>query len=234
MNQTIHSYIPPVHDSPLSTTKSSLYHSNGFTEQVQTDERNILQILQDHDCLLNVLGFLSWNDLNAFSSVSKHCQLARSHPSLDQTRSGSISLGKGVRNIQELMEKARNHHWSDAFCGHRTHLRLTGLTYLSSNIDPVTQEFVDNLVPLKEVESLNCSIVLPNEGIHTSSGRPWFLAPYEDYVDKGFAQGLTLSLLVPNLREIDISRLPLTLLGVAWLAENNPNLRILRWLAGLQ
>lgn len=168
----------------------------------------------------------------------------RSHRSLDQTRSGSISLGKGVTNAKALMDKVRQQHWSDAFCGHRTHLRLSNLTYLSSDIDPIDDAFVDTISPLRQVTSLDCSMVPPPLPQHlvcgedkddderlrrSSSRRPWFLAPFEDYVDKGFAQGLTLSLLVPNLRSIDMSYLPLTMVGVAWLTENNPNLEVIRW-----
>lgn len=188
---------------------------------------NALSTLHDHDCLLSILGFLSWEDLNVFALASKECCQVRNHPSLDQTRSGTISLGKGVSNIKELMEKARREQWSNTFCGHRTHLRLSGLTYLSSNIDPVTQDFVNTIAPLSKVQSLDCSIVPKHQCVQT--GRPWFLAPFEDYVDKGFAQGLTLSLLVPNLKAIDMSHLPLTLVGVAWLAENNPILQSIRW-----
>ena len=206
-----------------------------------------LSTLHDHDCLLTILGFLSWEDLNVFSLASSGCYKIRSHPSLDQTRSGTIRLGKGVSNARELMDKARNEHWSDAFCGHRTHLRLSNLTFLSSNIDPIDQAFIDTMSPLKQVTSLDCSMVPPmlppmsllerdegerlryNNQRRQRRRRPWVLSPFEDYVDKGFAQGLTLSLLVPHLRSIDISYLPLTMVGVAWLTENNPNLEVIRW-----
>jgi len=52
---------------------------------------------------------------------------------------------------------------------------------------------------------------------------------YQNYVSKGLAHGVAISLLVPNLREIDISHLPLTSLGLAWIVERNPNLERIRW-----
>jgi hypothetical protein len=169
------------------------------------------------------LEFLGWEELSAFSLASKDSHKVRNHSSLDQTRSGTISLGKGVSNAVELMDKVRERQWSHAFRGHRTHLRLYGLTHLSANMmDSIDDDFVNNACPLKEVTSLDCSI--PQTGIR----RPW-LAPYEDYVDKGFAHGLALSLLVPNLRRLDMSYLPLTLAGLAWITENNPLLEVIRW-----
>jgi hypothetical protein len=205
-----------------------------------------LVTLHDHDCLLTILQFLSWEDLNLFSLASRGCYTMRSHASLDQTRSGTIHLGHGVGNAKALMDKARTHHWAGSFRGNRTHLRLSNLTYLSSDIEPIDEAFIDTISPLQQVTSLDCSMVPPpppppsvhcadtdEEGLRQNNNnqprRSWFLSRYEDYVDKGFAQGLTLSLLVPNLQSIDMSYLPLTMIGVAWLTENNPHLKVIRW-----
>lgn len=197
-----------------------------------------LAMLHNHDCLLAILEFLSWNDLNNFSIVSKGCHQVRNHASLDQTRSGTIYLGNGVSTAKDFLEKARSKQWSDAFHGDRTHLRLYNLTYLSSNIDPIDDTFLDTVSPLEHVKSLDCSMTprfrecdhdqKTNDRIRKCC-RSWFLAPFEDYVDKGFAQGVTLSVLVPNLRAIDMSYLPLTLLGVALLAKSNPKLEVIHW-----
>ena len=198
-----------------------------------------LSTLHDHDCLLAVLSFLSWRDLNNFSIVSKRCHEIRSHVSLDQTRSGTILLGNGVSTAKEFLDKAKAERWSEAFCGHRTHLRLFNLTHLSSNIDPINDAFVNALSPLHHVQSLDCSMTprfrqAYDHEEHTSDRirkyrRSWFLAPFEDYVDKGFSQGVTLSMLVPNLRWIDMSFLPFTTVGIALLAKNNPKLEVIRW-----
>jgi hypothetical protein len=225
-----------------------------------TEEENAEVVLPDHiatlhnhDCLLTILAFLSWKDLNNFSLVSNNCHRVRSHASLDQTRSGTIYLGHGVSTAMEFLDKARTEGWSDAFGGNRTHLRLVNLTHLSSNIEPIDRAFLNTIVPLDQVQSLDCSMTprrspLCNSTNNSSdakraterrtprtcrpttpTSRSWFLAPFEDYVDKGFAQGVTLSMLVPNLKWIDMSSLPLTTVSIALLMKSNPNLEVIRW-----
>jgi hypothetical protein len=180
--------------------------------------------LDDHHCLVPVLSFLSFEDLNSFALASKECYTLRCHKSLDQTRSGSIILGKGVTSTVELMDKIREGGWSKDFRGHRTHLRLLGLNHLTSDIESIDEQFIKGCTPLRHVRSLDCSI-----SPHAADQNGSWLSRYEDYIDKGFSIGLTLSLLVPNLREIDMSYMPLTSLGVAWIAENNPKLEVIRW-----
>ncbi len=202
-----------------------------------------LATLRDHDCMLVILQFLSWEDLNTFSLASRGCYRIRNHASLDQTRSGTIVLGKGVSDVKELIDKARQENWSDTFSGQRTHLRLSGLTHLSSNIDPIDGAFLDTIAPLKQVTSLDCSMIPPpvedddddsdddseSTDLDQESGFVCFLAPFGDSIDRGFAQGLAISLLVPYLQYIDISHLPLTMAGIAWLTENNPDLEVVQW-----
>ena len=232
--------------------------------------------LHAHDCLVYILDFLSFPDMNNFSRVSKECYNVRCHKKLDQTRSGTICLGRGVKSIVELMLKVREQEWHKSFRGNRTHLHLSGLNCLSSDIESIDEHFIKQCSPLRHVTSLDCSEVhlgssggsgLDNSNRSSSSfeydssssssldddisgnensdrdstrslsistpsppssSSSW-LFRYQDYIDKGFAHGLALSLLVPNLREIDMSYLPLTSLGVAWIAENNPKLERVRW-----
>jgi len=234
-----------------------------------------LSELHVHDCLVYILDFLSFPDMNNFSRVSKECYNIRCHKKLDQTRSGTICLGKGVQSIVELMLKVREQEWHKSFRGNRTHLHLSGLNFLSSDIESIDEQFIKQCSPLKHVTSLDCSEVHLGGSVggpesssssnfdydsssssssdddisgnedsdrqttlssSTSTSTPspppssssW-LFRYQDYIDKGFAHGLALSILVPNLREIDMSYLPLTSLGVAWIAENNPKLERIRW-----
>jgi hypothetical protein len=190
-----------------------------------------LSCLRIHNCLVNILEFLSFLDMNNFSLVSKECYNVRCHKSLNQTRSGTIRLGSGnggVQSIVELMLKVRKQKWHKTFRGNRTHLHLMGLNCLSSDIESIDEEFINKCYPLKHVTSLDCSIHNNDEEKDESSSSSW-LFRYEDYINKGFAHGLALSLLVPNLRKIDMSYLPLTSLGVAWIAENNPKLERIHW-----
>ena len=235
------------HEEGISDARESTTSCQDDDEDDEDDDNSMggvlpdrLSTLHDHDCLLAILSFLSWRDLNNFSIVSRRCHEVRRHVSLDQTRSGTILLGNGVSTAKDFLDKAKAERWSEAFCGHRTHLRLFNLTHLSSNIDPINDAFVNTLSPLHHVQSLDCSMTprfrqsYDHDDEQTSDRirkyrRSWFLAPFEDYVDKGFSQGVTLSMLVPNLRWIDMSFLPFTTVGIALLAKSNPKLEVIRW-----
>ena len=178
--------------------------------------------LYNHDCLLQILQFLPWEDLNIFAIASKQCRKVRNHDWLDQTRSGTIRLNKAnISNVMEFMEQIRARQWSQAFCGQRTHLRLTGLTRLSSGSDHID---FNRIATLKEVTSLDCSSAVPNPPDTTPPRMP-----FAKYIDTAFSLGLALSLIVPNLKRIDVSQVPLTSIAVSWLVENNPNLKSIRW-----
>jgi hypothetical protein len=191
-------------------------------EETTEPDISTLSLLHDHDCFLNILGFLSWEDLNTFSLTSKGCRQARCHSSLDQTRSGTIFLGNGASDTFEFIEKVSDKNWANAFSGDRTHLRLEGLPHLAPRIDAIDGPFIHKIAPLKEVKTLDCSV------LETSRNQTWLLE-YAEYVDKGLAQGLVVSLLFPNIREINMNCLPLTTLGVALIAESNTALEVVRW-----
>lgn len=224
-NTTNNSVNPSQDKSPDDDNVSSLPGPIEFdTPSNSSQSLAMLLPLDSHNCLVPVLSFLSFDDLSSFSLTSKECYTLRCHKSLDQTRSGCISLGKGVTSTVGLMDKIRESGWSKDFRGHRTHLHLSGLNHLSSDIESIDEQFIKGCTPLRHVKTLDCSI----SPISADQNGTW-LSRYEDYIDKGFSIGLTLSLLVPNLREIDMSYMPLTSLGVAWIAENNPKLEVIRW-----
>jgi hypothetical protein len=47
----------------------------------------------NNDCMIQILQCLSLDDLNSFVATCKRSRLSRSYGTLDQTRSGTISLG---------------------------------------------------------------------------------------------------------------------------------------------
>ncbi|KAG7359587.1 F-box domain containing protein [Nitzschia inconspicua] len=213
-----------------SSTSSCPFEIDDLTPCAPRSQCPLLTSFDTGDCLVNILNYLTFEDLNNFALVSKQCYNIRCHQYLDQTRSGTIRLdGSGVKNTVELMEKAKEKQWHKSFQGNRRHLRLLGLNHISSDIKSINGDFIRKCSPLKEVTSLDCSERQQYLRQGISSGVSSWLNRYEDYVDKGFAQGLALSLLVPNLKEIDMSLTSLTSLGVAWLAEHNPNLECIRW-----
>ena len=224
-SHTTWNYSSVLSESPLTMYESLVeagMASNASNATLDDEDwtcSSSLWFLHNHDCLLPILEFLPWQDLNNFAISSKKCYQVRNHHWLDQTRSGTIQLGNSrVSSAMEFMDRIRERHWSQAFCGRRTHLRLTGLTNLSSGSDEID---FNRIASLKEVTSLDCSII-PKQARR-------ILTTYVEYIDKAFSLGLALSLIVPNLREIDMSHVPLTSIAVAWLAENNPNLVIIRW-----
>jgi hypothetical protein len=214
-----------------SSTSSSPFDIDDLTPVTPHSNCPFLTIFTTDECLVDILNFLAFEDLNNFSLVSKKCYNIRCHQYLDQTRSGTIRLdGSGVKSAVELMEKVKQKQWHKSFQGNRRHLRLQGLNHISSDVNSIDGDFVRQCSPLLEVTSLDCSERQRylQEGSQGGASSAW-LNRYEDYVDKGFAHGLALSLLVPNLKEIDMSLTSLTSLGVAWLAEHNLNLECIRW-----
>ncbi|CAJ1954610.1 unnamed protein product [Cylindrotheca closterium] len=182
------------------------------------EDISCLTILREHDCLVNALQFLSPEELNTFALTSKGCHHERCHNSLDQTRSGTIVLGQGASDTIEFIEKVNENKWADKFQGNLTHLRLKHLPHLSAKIEPINEVFIQNMSPMKQVQSLDCSIM--------ESSR---MLEYAENLEKGLAQGLILSLLFPNLQQITLNSLPLTVLGISLIAEGNKSLRVIRW-----
>lgn len=166
-------------------------------------DTSCLTPLHDHDCIVYILDFLSWSDLNNFAQVSQECCDFRNHASLEQTRSGTIKIdGTGCKNAIDLLNVIKERQYSSkVFKGNRTHLRLEGLNNLGSYIEPINEVYIRTEVEsLHGVKTLDCSLC-PDKNNHRR--RPW-LSPYRDYIDKGFAHGLAISLLTPNLKEIDM------------------------------
>jgi len=192
--------------------------AEGPSEDWVNEDIASLTILREHDCLVTALEYLLWEELNTFALTSKGCHRARCHSSLDQTRSGTIVLGNGASNTVEFIEKVNTNKWADKFQGNMTHLRIKDLPHLSAKIDPINEAFIQKMTPMKQVLKLDCSIRESNQ-----------MLEYAENLEKGLAQGLILSLLFPNLREITLNCLPLTVLGISLIAEGNKSLRVVRW-----
>lgn len=209
--------------------------SPSHNDDDETSMTSALEFLHHYDCLLHVLEFLPWEDLNSFAMTCTLGRDIRKDHWLDQTRCGTIRIEKSSRstndkttlpkkkkanNTMEFMDKIRERRWSEAFCGQRTHLRLLNLPDMCRSDDQID---FNRIATLKEVTSLDCSM--------TSNHKERLKAAqmgFTEYIDKAFSIGLALSLIVPNLQQLDISRLPLTSISVGWLAETLP-LKTLYW-----
>lgn len=86
------------------------------------------------DCLLLILKFLPSDDLpNSVAVCSRHCQKARAHESLDQTRKGTINVAEGTR-FDTLVPTIVRNGWNEAFQNIRTHLEILGLEKLEEQV----------------------------------------------------------------------------------------------------
>jgi hypothetical protein len=126
-----------------SSTSSSPFDLDDLTPVTPRSKCPLHTSFKTDDCLVGILNFFTFEDLNNFSLVSKKCYNIRCHQYLDQTRSGTICLdGSIVKNTIELMEKAMQKQWHKSFQDNRRHLRLQGLDNISSDINSINGEFV--------------------------------------------------------------------------------------------
>ena len=169
----------------------------------------------NNDCMIQILQFLSVDDLNSFVTTCKRNRLSRSHDTLDQTRSGTISLGGpgGAKNILQLLLTIQKQRWAQAFGGNRTRLKLVGLPSLDAS-KMGDLKMVARGTKLDEVTQLDISS-------SPTSSRKQLLVKN--------SVGKALSLILPNLRQVDMSHVRITQTAAEAFAKNCPQLQILRW-----
>jgi FtsZ-binding cell division protein ZapB len=146
----------------------------------------------DDDCTLKILTFLEAEDLNSYAICSRRCSQARSHRSLDQTRTGTI-IGRRNSPILRIYDALEVGRWNNVlYSGNRTHLRVVGLDRLDVNsfsgmFSEQHRARVGNL-QLTGVTTLDLSR-------NPHDGSPFV----SDYCLVALAD------ILPNLREIDLS-----------------------------
>lgn len=167
------------------------------------------------DCMIQVLQFLSLDDLNSFVVTCKRSRLSRRHVTLDQTRSGTISLGGpgGAQNIMHLLLTIQKQRWAQVFGGNRNRLKLVGLPSLDASKMGDLKKLARG-TKLDEVTQLDMSS-------SPSSPRKQL------YVKNSV--GKALSLILPNLRQVDMSHVRITQTAAEAFAKNCPQLESLRW-----
>jgi len=112
------------------------------------------------DCLiLLIMSHLPSEDLNTFAFCGHRYREARRHPSLDQTRSGTIIVPE-TTTLHSLFDTIEERGWNEVFRGNRTHLKVlcwtTGAAltreYMSLEISELGERLPD--VQLTEVTGL--------------------------------------------------------------------------------
>ena len=122
------------------------------------------------DCMTHILSFLPFEDLNLFAICNQRCCKARSHPSLDQTRTGTI-VYKETSN-DSVVNAMINNGWEDVFSGNRSHLRIVGIEALKIcddesvvDIPTLTLEGVTSLT-VSRLSTSQSNVMTPNlEGL---------------------------------------------------------------------
>lgn len=132
----------------------------------------------DANCLLEILKFIDTEDLNSFAICSQRCREARSDPSLDQTRTGTI-----VCTPNTSILRTYNPLWNNIFSGNRKSLTVVDL-------DRVPNLFLTCNGKLTGVTSLHLS------SSHHDIGRCITYRSCE-----------ALAFILPNLQEADFSYL---------------------------
>lgn len=106
------------------------------------------------NCLVHMLSYLPFEDLNSVDVCNRHCREVRRHESLDQTRSGTIVCRENT-TIESLLNAVANNRWRNIFKGNRTNLRIEGFERLPSCTHNTPQSA--NRALLRRVTSLNLS-----------------------------------------------------------------------------
>lgn len=82
------------------------------------------------DCLLHILSYLHFDDLNSIAICSRRYRTARAHESLDQTRTGTIIISEHNRTCASFFNRVTSNGWNEVFQGNQTHLKIDGLENL--------------------------------------------------------------------------------------------------------
>lgn len=108
-------------------------------DDASRDSAPCLYNLND-DCLVRILSYIPSNDLNSFAICGRRCKHARSHESLDQTRSGTILISEGC-TVDSLMIAIAENGWNDTFQANpkRTYMEILGMERLQGAARAITR-----------------------------------------------------------------------------------------------
>jgi hypothetical protein len=137
-------------------------------------------------CLIEILRFLEAEDLNSFAMCSRRCREARSSPTLDQTRTGTIICVPGS-SIPRIYNAISRGGWNnELYSGNRTRLRVVDFDEFTCGFSRMLPPNDDLFLP--GITSLDLSCSHPNRFGRILHPRSYCLAR-----------------VLPNLRELDLS-----------------------------
>lgn len=103
------------------------------------------------DCKVNILSFLSAEEMNSFAICSRDCRRIRANESLDQTRTATIICAQDTNTVHSFLKTMRDNQF--AFTGNRTRLKIVGGCVTNVNTKPTSAFRVEGAT------SLDCSLI---------------------------------------------------------------------------
>lgn len=149
----------------------------------------------DDDCLVNILSFLSAEELNQVMTCSSRVYKARNSPWLDQTRTATLTIRNKI-SLHEFYDIIASKEWAPQFAvgANRSRLIVKGTENLVYSDEPG--------VPKCSVKTkLQCVTRLELPITH---GRIEFM-PLDFCSSPGLYRIIAIAKLLPNLKELDIS-----------------------------
>lgn len=169
------------------------------------------------DCLVQILSCLDTEAMNGATLINSRFREARKDPSLDQTRTGTIvcrPMPWQDLSILDVYDAIVSRGYNTVFKGSRTRLKVIGLESLTkaTAMADIKRRNHSPDVKLPGITSLDVSFN------HDSSSRNVKNAPMK-----------ALSLVLPNLTEIDLSYMQATQSVIQAFCKNCPNLNRVTW-----
>ena len=162
------------------------------------------------DCVVHILSFLPFEDMNSFAICSRHCRETRSNEFLDQTRTGTIvcseAMSTTVTSFFFSLYAARN-----TFTVNHTCLKVIGLEKLENEF------LARSMPPFLSVTCLELSLN-PNERNGSTLIKNCPL--------------MSLSRFLPNVRELILSDVGFHV-DLGCFVRRLPNLKRVAWKGGM-
>ena len=181
------------------------------------------------DVLIQVFECLSLDDMDTLATTCKTLCAIRNHCGIEQTRTGSIMIKTRTTSnmqtptsvnwdIESLLRELQSRNLEKVFQGNRTRLKLRGLGAVAASKMSKVMTTTRRITWGDQITSLEVSLdshIVPHRGFRQEK--------VKNSVMKAFA------MMLPNLRELDMSYVKVTVTAVDTFSKYCPNLEIFRW-----
>jgi hypothetical protein len=145
------------------------------------------------DCLILILSYLSTVDLNnSIPFCNQRLREARSHESLNQTRTATIVLSQGS-SAENLFDRTVNNNWNEQLQGNFTHLKIVGLERLQHTRPAFLRDWRNTILGVVQLTGITSLDMACNPSDNVVQGRLDWTTVFP------------LALIFPNLTQVDLS-----------------------------